>query len=244
MALQKWIRSKPLNNPLAIKQLEEKYGFSLSEDLINCILSNNGAKPKPNKILLKNGEENDVKFACELLLSIPVERFIELIGEDYEFSSKDVFQYSQLNDAIIKLPNILYYEFEQLNFLQAGKRLISAKKDLACVKYGENHSKLAASFSLVLLEKTNKVTQIRLSSLGKYTIDMSVKQKHELIRRLALRNKFVKSLIFNAMSGNVVYTDLASNVLSGQTIVRRKHNVEVIANLILCDNGLSRNIRW
>ena len=40
--------------------------------------------------VLNHGEENDVKFACELLLSIPVERFIELIGEDYEFSSKDV----------------------------------------------------------------------------------------------------------------------------------------------------------
>lgn len=194
--------------------------------------------------VLNHGKENDVMFACELLLSIPVERFIELIREDYEFASKDVFQYSQLYDAVIKLPNILYYEFEQLNFLQAGKRLIGAKKDLACVKYGENHSKLAATFSLVLLEKVNKVTQVRLSSLGKYTIDMNVNQKDELVRRLALRNKFVKSLIFHAMSGNVVYTDLASNVLSGQTIIRRKHNVEVIANLILGDNRLSQNIRW
>ena len=61
MALQKWIKAKPLDNPFAIKQLEEKYGFSLSEDLLNCILSNNGAKPRPNKIQLKNGEENDVK---------------------------------------------------------------------------------------------------------------------------------------------------------------------------------------
>lgn len=62
MALQKWSRSKPLNNPLVIKQLEEKYGFSLSDDLVNCILSNNGARPRPNTIELKNGEENDVKL--------------------------------------------------------------------------------------------------------------------------------------------------------------------------------------
>lgn len=62
MAIQKWVRSKPLINPLAVKQLQEKYNFSLSGDLVNCILSNNGAKPRPNTIVLKNGEENDVKM--------------------------------------------------------------------------------------------------------------------------------------------------------------------------------------
>lgn len=62
MALQKWSRPKPLKNPIVIKQLEEKYGFSLSDDLVNCILSNNGARPRPNTIELKNGEENDVKL--------------------------------------------------------------------------------------------------------------------------------------------------------------------------------------
>lgn len=62
MALQKWSRPKPLNNPIVIKQLEEKYGFTLSDDLVNCILSNNGARPRPNTIELKNGEENDVKL--------------------------------------------------------------------------------------------------------------------------------------------------------------------------------------
>ena len=62
MALQKWSRPKPLNRPIVIKQLEEKYGFTLSDDLVNCILSNNGARPRPNTIELKNGEENDVKL--------------------------------------------------------------------------------------------------------------------------------------------------------------------------------------
>lgn len=62
MAVQKWSRPKPLENPLALKQLQEKYGFALSSELSNCILSNNGARPKPNTIVLKNGEENDVKM--------------------------------------------------------------------------------------------------------------------------------------------------------------------------------------
>ncbi len=62
MAIQKWSRPKPLENPSAVKQLQEKYGFALSGDLTNCILSNNGARPRPNAIILKNGEENDVKL--------------------------------------------------------------------------------------------------------------------------------------------------------------------------------------
>lgn len=62
MALQKWNRPKSLKNPRVIKQLEEKYKFSLSEDLFNCILANNGARPIPNTIGLRNGEENDVKM--------------------------------------------------------------------------------------------------------------------------------------------------------------------------------------
>lgn len=62
MAVQKWSRPKPLDNPMAVKQLQEKYGFALSGDLTNCILSNNGARPRPNTIVLKNGEENDVKM--------------------------------------------------------------------------------------------------------------------------------------------------------------------------------------
>ena len=62
MAVQKWSRPKPLDNPMAVKQLQEKYGFALSGDLTNCFLSNNGARPRPNTIVLKNGEENDVKM--------------------------------------------------------------------------------------------------------------------------------------------------------------------------------------
>lgn len=62
MALQKWSRPKVLRNPNTIKQLEKTYGFSLSDDLTNCILSNNGARPRPNTIKLENGEVNDVKL--------------------------------------------------------------------------------------------------------------------------------------------------------------------------------------
>lgn len=60
MAIQ-WNRTKPLENRSSVEQLQKKHNFTLSEDLAQCILDNNGARPKPNTIVLKNGEENDVK---------------------------------------------------------------------------------------------------------------------------------------------------------------------------------------
>ena len=68
MALQKWSKVKKLDNPMSVKQLEDKYNFSISEDLKNCILVNNGGKPKPNTIELKNGEENDVKMLLRIYI--------------------------------------------------------------------------------------------------------------------------------------------------------------------------------
>lgn len=62
MAVEKWIKSRPLNDPISIRQLEKKYAFSLSDDLVSCIISNNGGRPRPNTIELRNGEENDVKL--------------------------------------------------------------------------------------------------------------------------------------------------------------------------------------
>lgn len=85
MALQKWSRQKPLNNPIVIKQLEEKYGFSLSDDLVNCILANNGGRPRPNTIELKNGEENDVKLLLSYNESDPenIHKVIEYFIDTY-----------------------------------------------------------------------------------------------------------------------------------------------------------------
>ena len=86
MALQKWVRSKPLSNPNVIQQLEEQYHFSLSDDLKQCILSYNGARPRPNTIRLKNGEENDVKLLLSYNDCDPENIFkvIEFFVEEYD----------------------------------------------------------------------------------------------------------------------------------------------------------------
>ena len=86
MALQSWHRPKTLINPMAVKQLEEKYGFTVSKELSECILLHNGARPKPNTITLKNGEENDVKILLSYNENDPenIYGIIEYFIENYK----------------------------------------------------------------------------------------------------------------------------------------------------------------
>lgn len=195
---------------------------------------------------LINGGKEDVIFAIQVLLSVPMERFVFAIDHDYNFASKDVFQYSKLEDATVTLCNLLEYEYPTLNFIDAGSKLAHAQNEYACIKYGENHIKLANALSLVKIEKfsNRKMCEASITSLGSITTSMSSPDRDELIKRLAIRNAFVKAMIFFAKKGNAEYKTLVSKVLSGQTIIRRKHNVEIIVNRILENNPVCKNIRW
>lgn len=62
MGIEKWNRIKPLEQETSVQQVEKDYGVSLSIALKECILKNNGGRPFPNIIKLKNGEEYDVKI--------------------------------------------------------------------------------------------------------------------------------------------------------------------------------------
>lgn len=62
MALEKWIRIKPLKDENVIESLETKGSFKLSANLKKCIKANNGARPVPNVVKTKTGQEFDIKF--------------------------------------------------------------------------------------------------------------------------------------------------------------------------------------
>ena len=197
--------------------------------------------------LLNDGEAGDVVKAIRFLLSIPMAEFIENIKHTYSFAAKDVVQFSNLDDAITKLCNILEFEESELSILEAGKRLTHAKGDYACIKYGENHSKTAEALSLVRFTKPNakKGRVVTNTSLGSVTTTMSQETKVELIKRLAIRNKTEKALIFELKnSDHVWYNQFISQALSGQTIIRRRTNVKQITSLILQDNKLLDRIEW
>ena len=56
---------------------------------------------------------------------------------------------SKLNDAIVTICNLLEFEHDHLSFVDAGRIITHAQNEYACIKYGENHLKLASALSLV-----------------------------------------------------------------------------------------------
>lgn len=118
-----------------------------------------------------------------------------------------------------------------------------SKLEGACKKYGENHSKLAAELSFVTLTK-NGSFYVKNTALGSFTISLTKECKYELIKRLALRNKFIKNIICKAKNGIIYYSSLASKVLSESTVNRRKSNVKFLTMLILENEHIKNNIIW
>lgn len=197
------------------------------------------------KVLL-NGNTQDILCAVKMLLSIPIEEFIDAIDHEYSFSSGDIFQFSNFDDAVKKLSGLLAYEVNTLTFKEAGAKLIHAKNDVACIKYGENHAKTASNMSFVFINnsQTSRSCYVQNTALGTFSTTLFDGERMELIRRLALRNPFIKELIYKSKQGVVVYQEIASKVLSSATVIRRKHNNEIIVKYILKDNPLVNNFRW
>lgn len=195
---------------------------------------------------LLDGEEADVVEAIKVILSVPMDDFINGINHKYSFTSKDVMQYSNLSDATSSLCTILSYEEFALSFEEAGARLTHATQQFARIKYGENHAKVAAALSLVKItrDKERQRNMVRISSLGSIITLLDESEKEEIIKRMAIRNPFIKTLIYKAKCGRVSYSECVSAALKGQTIIRRRNNNRILVNMILSDSTLKDNIRW
>ena len=192
------------------------------------------------------GDKSEVLTAIKLLLSIPVTDFINAIDHPYDYMTKDIFQYSKLEDAIEVLCNTLEYEEIALSYEEIGKRLVCAPKQYANIKYGENHAKTAAMLSLVVIGhiEGRDCSMVSISSLGSVMTSLSKDERTEVVRRLAIRNPFLKTLLYYAKIGEASYVECVSKVLSGQTIIRRKHNNEILMNIILGEAPIKNKIRW
>jgi hypothetical protein len=62
MSIKEWYKIKPLEQTKAIEKIEQDYRVCLSSKLKDCILTNNGGRPRPNVVKLDNGQEYDVKL--------------------------------------------------------------------------------------------------------------------------------------------------------------------------------------
>lgn len=109
MSLSVWARVKPLQDTEAISKLEKKYNLALPVALKECILENNGARPRPNNIKSKLDERFDVKLLLsynhediENIYNV-VEYFIKEFNSDLiPFASDSGGNYFCMrNDAVV-----------------------------------------------------------------------------------------------------------------------------------------------
>ena len=166
-----------------------------------------------------------VKNVCEIDISDIVGYVLSMPSP--EITAHDIFQFSNFNDATLRLCELIREANDPgLKHLDIGKLLLDdgiARKDGAYTKYGENHVKTGESLGLVFeLSKTYFLTCI-----GEIYPDLSEDTRRELLTRLLLRNKFISRLISATSNGNVQMRQFLY-MLSDSTYERRRSNIRTV----------------
>ncbi|MBP5469173.1 MAG: hypothetical protein J6Z11_08015 [Candidatus Riflebacteria bacterium] len=168
------------------------------------------------------------KYVYEVC-KIPIENIVKYIltMPTPQIEAKDVFQFSNFDDATIRLcRRIAEKDNPGFKHIDVGKLLLNdgkIRKDGAYTKYGENHAKTGVSLGLIQeLSKT-----YFLSCIGNVYPNLEVVVRNQLLTRLILRNSFVGRLICMAQNGNVNMRQFLY-MLSDSTYKRRMSNIKCI----------------
>lgn len=167
---------------------------------------------------------NIIAADCALFVDFSLQT---LITEN--LNAAHVFQFSNVEDGTYRLCYILKtIKDPGVNYLQAGKLLLSDGKErlvAAYRKYGENHTKTAAS--LGLLHELDKI--YFLTCLGHASDLIGEEEKTKLMTRLILRNTLVIKILQTAKKRRFALRNLLC-FLSDTTYKRRKSNICTILN--------------
>lgn len=169
------------------------------------------------------------------LISAPVKDYlicIEKYSKVSSLSSRDIFQFSNLEDATRNLCKLVKQKDDPgLKHIAVGKILLNDGKirnDGAYTKYGENHAKFAEDLGLMYsLESV-----FFLSCLGHVLDELEEDLYKKLLTRLVLRLRLVQKLYLDSLKGVVNLRDCLS-VLSESTFIRRSSNVKTILNFLI-----------
>ena len=171
-------------------------------------------------------------------INVPELLYFVLQSEDVDIETKDIFQFSNFNDATLNIcaklneindPGVTWEEAGTILLGTSVQRKIGALR-----KYGENHLKMASSLGL-LYSVTNVFF---LSGLGRVYLDLNVEQQNELIIRLVLRTKLIGQILRDSSRGAFNLYNLL-DVLSPSTYCRRRSNIKTIVGILeKYDNSL------
>lgn len=209
----------------------------LNASLIQDFFYQNSEKEINKKMMFKSYvfEYQYVLDYINRLIQIELKDFIYygIINYDVSYlNSSDVIQFSNLEDATFKVCSVIK-ENDDLGFgfLEIGKMLENdgiIRKDCAYRKYGENQAKTAECLGLL----HSISSTYYLSCIGYIINELDKISKEKLLRRIILRNKLIRRLIYNAYTYKSADYRSEVGFLSETTISRRKSNIKYLIGII------------
>ena len=183
---------------------------------------------------LFEGNDTELTTVFSVLKQVPIEDFLAVVQREEierELTPADVPCFSTLENGASRLNELLEFEPDGLTFADAGYQLMNSVKPGARVKYGENHSKLAAMMTLVTISSTRPAI-VRATRWGTFLTRYDWRSKEGVLRKLLLRDLCVKTIVKDALIGSTSYRN-AVKVLSTSTAIRRRTNVKCLIEFVL-----------
>lgn len=183
--------------------------------------------------------DNAASYLMSLIERTNIDQIINLLKSDCEreeVSQENIPQYSQLDDAFYKVPDILMHFKEQITFKDLGYYLeqddnADSKTEAALKKYGENHTKLACLLDLAHISKNGVKSDIFVTKFGELYNKLEDTKKREFALKLCLRIPIIQNRFIENKKIDTVSRDL--EILSKETQKRRGSNVINMIKLIM-----------
>lgn len=221
--------------------------FKQKKNCTSYIMSFLKKEPVTTAILI-HGNGADLHTAYEVLTTVPLKEFFDVLLTlrlDKAITKSEILQYSSFRDGANRIPELLEFFPDGATFVNLGYQLISARKEAANRKYGENHSRLAEALNLVTISD-HKPRCVKNTAWGSYLVQYSYEEKKELYKKLLLREYYIQFFLSKAFQGPVSYFRAVS-VLAESTATRRRSNTRHILETILSDTEWEcylSNIMW
>lgn len=224
-----------------------KYALETNMDYTDYVISFLNKDNESDEVF-QDGSLEELHEALDVISKVSFKEFFSAfngINLEYELRASDVPQFSNMEHGLIRVPELLAFTTEGLSYYDIGYQIVKATKEGACIKYGENHAKLASLFSLVKISNTRPAI-VTNTSLGSLLTSVPYEEKKDLFRKLLMRDRFMKKLLYEALNGFVYYEDIVS-FISPSTALRRRPNVKRLTEFILSHTEYEiyyRNISW
>jgi len=192
--------------------------------------------------------DNAASYLMSLIERTDIDQIINLLKSDCEreeVTQENIPQYSQLDDAFYKVPNILMHFKEQITFKDLGYYLeqddnADSKTEAALKKYGENHTKLACLLDLAHISKNGVKSDIFVTKFGELYNKLEDTKKREFALKLCLRIPIIQNRFIENKEIDTVSRDL--EILSKETQKRRGSNViNMIKSIMEYSTNYSEN---